>query len=150
MIQSTTTTTKYIVDNSYSLVVSPNGRARARNYTLGSAITMVISLMCNHTMPIKSPKSWSGKWTQNFIGAFSLVFIALYTAQMASILSAGPDPLVFKGVNDPKLVSMRRGYLATSSARHHLCSKSTLIHKSDCLNATSLYSTDNEAIRAIL
>ncbi len=69
--------------------LNPRGRMRARNYTLGSGISMAISLMFNHTMPFKSPKSWAGKWTQNFIAIYAICFIAQYTAQMASILSAG-------------------------------------------------------------
>ncbi len=69
--------------------LNPRGRQRARNYTLGSGISMAISLMFNHTMPFKSPKSWAGKWTQNFIAVYAICFIAQYTAQMASILSAG-------------------------------------------------------------
>jgi hypothetical protein len=80
--------------------LNPKGRQRARNYTLGSAISMVISLMFMHTMPAKSPKSWAGKWTQNFIASFALIFIATYTAQMASILSAGQESKVFKGIDD--------------------------------------------------
>jgi hypothetical protein len=102
--------------------LNPRGRQRARNYTLGSAISMVISLMFMHTMPAKSPKSWAGKWvfskkkglsfyfeyyffcfvfqTQNFIAGFALFFIATYTAQMASILSLGHDSKVFKGFED--------------------------------------------------
>lgn len=80
--------------------LNPMGRQRARNYTLGSAISMVISLMFMHTMPAKSPKSWAGKWTQNFIASFALIFIATYTAQMASILSAGQDSKAFHGVDD--------------------------------------------------
>ena len=42
--------------------LNPKGRQRARNYTLGSAISMVTSLMFMHTMPAKSPKSWPGKF----------------------------------------------------------------------------------------
>lgn len=53
-----------------------------------------------HTMPAKSPKSWAGKWTQNFIGAFALIFIATYTAKMASILSAGRETRSYKGIDD--------------------------------------------------
>jgi ionotropic glutamate receptor NMDA 3A len=40
--------------------LNPRGRQRARNYTFGSAISMVISLMFMHTSPAKSPKSWAG------------------------------------------------------------------------------------------
>jgi glutamate receptor ionotropic, NMDA 3A len=80
--------------------LNPKGRQRARNYTLGSAISTVISLMFMHTMPAKSPKSWAGKWTQNFIASFALIFIATYTAQMASILSAGRDSVSFDGIDD--------------------------------------------------
>jgi hypothetical protein len=53
-----------------------------------------------HTMPAKSPKSWAGKWTQNFIASFALIFIATYTAQMASILSAGQDSKTYSGIHD--------------------------------------------------
>jgi len=40
--------------------LSPKGRQRLRNYTLGSGVSMVISLIFMHTMPAKSPKSWPG------------------------------------------------------------------------------------------
>ena len=76
--------------------LNPKGRARIRNYTLGSGISMVMSLMFMHTMPAKSPKSWAGKWTQNFIAVFALIFIATYTAQMASILSAEQKHSIFR------------------------------------------------------
>lgn len=86
--------------------LNPTGRQRARNYTLGSAISMVISLMFMHTMPAKSPKSWAGKWTQNFIASFALIFIATYTAQMASILSAGQDSKAFRGIDDREVCQL--------------------------------------------
>lgn len=54
-------------------------------------------------MPAKSPKSWAGKWTQNFIASFALIFIATYTAQMASILSAGQNSKAFRGVDDQEV-----------------------------------------------
>lgn len=61
---------------------------------------MKIILVFMHTMPAKSPKSWAGKWTQNFVASFALIFIATYTAKMASILSAGQDTRAFKGIDD--------------------------------------------------
>ena len=89
--------------------LNPYGRQRARNYTLGSAISMVISLMFMHTMPAKSPKSWAGKWTQNFIASFALIFIATYTAQMASILSAGQDAnKIYTGIDDNEVSQYQR------------------------------------------
>lgn len=45
--------------------LNPKGRQRARNYTLGSGISMIISLMFMHTMPFKSPKSWAGNINLN-------------------------------------------------------------------------------------
>ena len=103
--------------------LNPKGRQRARNYTLGSAISMVTSLMFMHTMPAKSPKSWPGKWvklyskkiknfkikfnilvqTQNIIACFALIFIATYTAKMASVLSSGYDSIVYEGFEDKKV-----------------------------------------------
>lgn len=100
--------------------LNPMGRQRARNYTLGSAISMVISLMFMHTMPAKSPKSWAGKWTQNFIASFALIFIATYTAQMASILSAGQDSKAFRGVDDAEVHQIPNNYINSNT-------------KSDCM-----------------
>ena len=51
--------------------LNPKGRQRARNFTLGSAISMVFSLIFMHTMPGKSPKSWSGKY---FLLSFAFAF----------------------------------------------------------------------------
>lgn len=85
--------------------LNPRGRQRARNYTLGSGINMVISLMFAHTMPFKAPKSWAGKFAQNFISGFAVWFIASYTARMASILSAGQTSYGIEGVFDPDVIN---------------------------------------------
>ena len=67
--------------------LSPWGRRRKRNYTLGSGLTMVFSLWFGHTVSTKTPKSWPSKVLQNFWAAFSIFSIASYTANLAAYLA---------------------------------------------------------------
>ena len=67
--------------------LSPWGRRRKKNYTLGSGLTMVFSLWFGHTVSTKTPKSWPSKVLQNFWAAFSIFSIASYTANLAAYLA---------------------------------------------------------------
>jgi len=74
--------------------LNPWGKKRERNYTLGSALTMVFSIWFGNTVVIKSPKSWPSKWLQNIWAATALILLAGYTANLAAFLagSAFDDP----------------------------------------------------------
>jgi hypothetical protein len=119
-----------------------------------------------------------------------LIFIATYTAQMASILSAGQDGQIFKGIDDDdvshfafiriysvffftaftrnltiifflfnlrmiiiiiiiKLLTLRRGYLQTSSIESHMCKNTKEFYKSHCKNSITLPS-DVEGIQSVM
>ena len=67
--------------------LSPWGRRRKKNYTLGSGLNMVFSLWFGHTVSTKTPKSWPSKVLQNFWAAFSIFSIASYTANLAAYLA---------------------------------------------------------------
>lgn len=119
-----------------------------------------------HTMPAKSPKSWAGKWTQNFIASFALIFIATYTAQMASILSAGQESKVFHGIDDHevkenhfksfsinnfdfKLLKLKRGFIKNSPIHKLICSNRKRHYKSHCENGIAVLS-DEAGIQSVM
>ena len=122
--------------------LNPKGRARSRNFTFGSAINVVFSLIFMHTTPAKSPKSWTAKWTQNVIALFALVFLGYFTAQMAAFLSSGEDTLVLKEITDEELLTMKIGYLHSSSLNRHICRNKKDFYRSLCTNSIDLKSND--------
>jgi len=128
--------------------LNPKGRARTRNFTFGSAINVVFSLIFMHTTPAKSPKSWTAKWTQNVIALFALVFLGYFTAQMAAFLSSGEDTLVLKELTDDELLNMKIGYLHSTSINRHICQNNKKFYRSLCRNSIDLKSNE-EGIQAI-
>lgn len=67
--------------------LNPWGKRRKKNYTLGSALTMVYSIWFGNTVCIKSPKSWPSKWLQNCWSALAIFVLASYTANLAAFLA---------------------------------------------------------------
>jgi hypothetical protein len=128
--------------------LNPRGRARSRNFTFGSAINVVFSLIFMHTTPAKSPKSWTAKWTQNVIALFALIFLGYFTAQMAAFLSSGEDTLVLKELTDEELLNMKIGYLHSSSINRHICHNKKEFYRSLCRNSLDLKSNE-EGMQAI-
>lgn len=67
--------------------LNPWGRKRHRNYTLGSGMIMVYSVLFGHTVSTKSPKSWPSKVLQNFWAGLAIFIVASYTANLAAYLA---------------------------------------------------------------
>ena len=67
--------------------LNPWGRKRLKNYTLGSALVMVYSVLFGHTVSTKSPKSWPAKVLQNFWAGLAIFIVASYTANLAAYLA---------------------------------------------------------------
>lgn len=67
--------------------LNPWGKRRKKNYTLGSALTMVYSIWFGNTVSIKSPKSWPSKFVQNCWSALAIFVLASYTANLAAFLA---------------------------------------------------------------
>ena len=67
--------------------LNPWARRRTKNYTLGSALVMVYSVLFGHTVSTKSPKSWPSKFLQNVWACLAIVTVASYTANLAAYLA---------------------------------------------------------------
>ncbi|XP_052777127.1 glutamate receptor ionotropic, NMDA 3A-like [Mya arenaria] len=100
--------------------LNPWGKKRKKNYTLGSALTMVFSVWFGHTVLTKSPKSWPSKWLQNFWAGTALTLLAGYTANLAAFLagSAYGDPSF--SILDSKLLNQRVGAVRTSAVEEYV------------------------------
>jgi ionotropic glutamate receptor NMDA 3A len=67
--------------------LNPSGRGRAKNFTLGSALWVMWGLLFSHLVAFKAPKSWPNKVLINVWGAFSVIFLASYTANIAALFA---------------------------------------------------------------
>lgn len=83
--------------------LNPKGRKRERNYTLGSALTMVYSVLFGHIVRTKSPKSWPGKVLQNFWAGLAIFIIASYTANLAAYLAGRSEQSDLLSINDKRV-----------------------------------------------
>ncbi|XP_029638855.1 glutamate receptor ionotropic, NMDA 3A-like [Octopus sinensis] len=84
--------------------LNPKGRKRERNYTLGSALTMVYSVLFGHIVRTKSPKSWPGKVLQNFWAGLAIFMIASYTANLAAYLAGRSEQSDLLNINDERTI----------------------------------------------
>ncbi|UJR33028.1 hypothetical protein I4U23_020487 [Adineta vaga] len=66
--------------------LTPRGRRRHKVFSLASALTLSWSIVFSHTFKTKSPKCWSNRFLGNVWGGFGIVFIAIYTAKLASFM----------------------------------------------------------------
>ncbi|KAI2809655.1 Glutamate receptor ionotropic, NMDA 3A [Blomia tropicalis] len=64
--------------------LNPWGRQRTKNFSLASALWVMCSLLFSHLVAFKAPKSWPNKVLINVWGAFSVIFLATYTANIAA------------------------------------------------------------------
>ncbi|XP_062571450.1 glutamate receptor ionotropic, NMDA 3A-like [Saccostrea cucullata] len=95
--------------------LNPWGRKRKQNYTLGSGMTMVYSLLFGHTVSTKSPKSWPSKVLQNFWASACIFIIASYTANLAAFLAGKHSGIDYSSVFDSRLMEIRVGVLGGSA-----------------------------------
>lgn len=63
----------------------------------------LILILKGNTVPTKSPMSWAGKWTQNVWGAFSIIYLAAYTANLTSSIADGVRVYEFRSIRDQKV-----------------------------------------------
>lgn len=83
--------------------LNPWGRKRKQNYTIGSGMTMVYSLLFGHTVSTKSPKSWPSKVLQNFWASACIFIIASYTANLAAFLAGKHNGIDYNSVFDSRV-----------------------------------------------
>lgn len=62
--------------------LNPWGRQRTKNFSIGSAIWVVFSILFSHLYAFKAPKSWPSKVLINLWGCFSVIFLATYTGKI--------------------------------------------------------------------
>ncbi|KAF2360784.1 Ionotropic glutamate receptor, partial [Trinorchestia longiramus] len=99
--------------------LNPWGRQRSKNFSLGSALWVVWGLLFSHLVAFKAPKSWPNKVLINVWGAFSVIFVASYTANIAALF-AGLFTAQYRFVQDESLLSQRVGYVRGSSAEFYV------------------------------
>ncbi|XP_077980001.1 glutamate receptor ionotropic, NMDA 2D-like isoform X2 [Glandiceps talaboti] len=76
---------------------------RVSKFTFGSSLWIVWALLFNNTVPLKPPRSYTAKFMTNMWGCFSLIFIAMYTANLvAHMIREAPDDMV-DGFPDDRL-----------------------------------------------
>jgi hypothetical protein len=80
--------------------LNPWARKRAKNYTLGSGLTMVFSLWFGHTVSTKPPKGWPSKVLQNVWAAMAIFIVASYTANLAAYLAGNITETNIHGIKD--------------------------------------------------
>ncbi|XP_069984646.1 glutamate receptor ionotropic, NMDA 3A-like [Penaeus vannamei] len=67
--------------------LNPWGRQRSKNFSYGSALWVIWGLLFSHLVAFKAPKSWPNKVLINVWGAFSVIFVASYTANIAALFA---------------------------------------------------------------
>ncbi|XP_077981410.1 glutamate receptor ionotropic, NMDA 3B-like [Glandiceps talaboti] len=87
--------------------MSPYGlhpRGRNRHYTFGlpSALNIAFSILFSHTVKSKPPKCMTSRFLLNVWGAFSFIFFASYTANLAAFMAGQMSHLQIDGIQDDK------------------------------------------------
>lgn len=83
--------------------LNPWGRKRKRNYTLGSGINMVYSVLFGHTISTKPPKCWPSKVLQNSWAGLAIFIVASYTANLAAFLAGRSQTVLLHSIFDTKV-----------------------------------------------
>ncbi|XP_061192543.1 glutamate receptor ionotropic, NMDA 1-like [Saccostrea echinata] len=100
--------------------LNPWGRKRLKNYTLGSALVMVYSVLFGHTVSTKSPKSWPAKVLQNFWAGLAIFIVASYTANLAAYLAGISRVDEIISIFDQSMSSKRVYVTRSSPAANYL------------------------------
>ncbi|XP_052777930.1 glutamate receptor ionotropic, NMDA 2B-like [Mya arenaria] len=100
--------------------LNPWGKKREKNYTLGSALTMVFLMWFGRMLLTKSPKSWPSKWLQNFWAGTALILLAGYTAKLAAFLAGSAYVDHYFSILDSKLLNQRVGVVPTSAVEEYV------------------------------
>ncbi|XP_006822937.1 glutamate receptor ionotropic, NMDA 2A-like [Saccoglossus kowalevskii] len=89
--------------------VSPTGYARklteprASSFTFGDSLWMLWAINTNNSLPTRVPKSVTGKFVTSIWAFYTLVFVALYTANLTAHMIKVESTLPIDGFMDPKL-----------------------------------------------
>ncbi|XP_054162601.1 glutamate receptor ionotropic, NMDA 3A-like [Oppia nitens] len=105
--------------------LNPWGRQRTKNFSLASALWVMCSLLFSHLVAFKAPKSWPNKVLINVWGAFSVIFLATYTANIAAHFAGLfliPEVNDFR---DSSLMKQRTGTARSSASEGYLMEKYT-------------------------
>ncbi|XP_069947292.1 uncharacterized protein [Cherax quadricarinatus] len=97
--------------------LNPWGRQRSKNFSYGSALWVIWGLLFSHLVAFKAPKSWPNKVLINVWGAFSVIFVASYTANIAALFAG---LFQTRYLADKKVLSQRVGAVRASSAEYYV------------------------------
>ncbi|XP_064118595.1 glutamate receptor ionotropic, NMDA 3A-like [Macrobrachium nipponense] len=100
--------------------LNPWGRQRSKNFSYGSALWVIWGLLFSHLVAFKAPKSWPNKVLINVWGAFSVIFVASYTANIAALFAG---LFQTRYLHDRSLLSLRVGAVRASSVEYYVSRK---------------------------
>ncbi|KAG8183283.1 hypothetical protein JTE90_004903 [Oedothorax gibbosus] len=100
--------------------LNPWGRQRTKNFSLASALWVMWSLLFSHLVAFKAPKSWPNKVLINIWGAFSVIFLASYTANIAALFAGLFFHLRVDDFHDVQLFNLRTGTARGSAAEFYV------------------------------
>ncbi|XP_074641318.1 glutamate receptor ionotropic, NMDA 3A-like [Tubulanus polymorphus] len=100
--------------------LTPNGRDRAKVFSLPSALNLCWSILFSHTVPTKSPKCWSSRFLLNVWACFSLVFLASYTANLAAFMVGDKTTSKITGIHDYRINPKRCATVRGSDAEYYM------------------------------
>ncbi|XP_077980093.1 glutamate receptor ionotropic, NMDA 2A-like [Glandiceps talaboti] len=122
-------------------------RPRGSHFTVGDSIWMTWALTFNNSLPHRVPKSFSGKFMGTVWAFYSLVFIALYTANLTAHMIKVEKKLPITGFMDPKIQNPQASYppikfatvnstnteslIATHNPRMHTYMKADLVETAE-------------------
>ncbi|KAI8486305.1 Glutamate receptor ionotropic, NMDA 3A [Branchiostoma belcheri] len=82
--------------------LTPKARNRPRIFGFPSALNLCWSILFSHTVATKTPKCWSSRFLINLWAAFSVIFLASYTANLAAFMVDEKTINELNGIDDPK------------------------------------------------
>ncbi|XP_077980096.1 glutamate receptor ionotropic, NMDA 2A-like [Glandiceps talaboti] len=78
-------------------------KGRVSKFTIGSSIWLTYGILFNSTVQLNVPRSYTAKFMTNMWACFSLVFVAMYTADLVTHMIQEDSHLPVSGYGDPKL-----------------------------------------------
>ncbi|XP_070581488.1 glutamate receptor ionotropic, NMDA 2A-like [Ptychodera flava] len=72
-------------------------------FTLGRAVWMTWGILFNNSVPSKVPRSYTGKFMTNMWACFALVFVAMYTGNLAAHMIHEETHEKISGITDDKI-----------------------------------------------
>ncbi|XP_077980092.1 glutamate receptor ionotropic, NMDA 2B-like [Glandiceps talaboti] len=72
-------------------------------FTLGRAVWMTWGILFNNSVPSKVPRSYTGKFMTNMWACFALIFVAMYTGNLAAHMIHEETHEKISGITDEKI-----------------------------------------------